>query len=336
MNFSNSGAKVVRHTTGYSSAEIVQESVGLCARESIVNTVITESALNDTKRYKQIEKDYARKQQTTAIIEASLNESKVFKSIGEAYEEGKELLFKNIIFEAFYSCLYLDDDFKEPNKESLYTVVSHYIDQRGGFKMLENAVSMTQSQFLKEIKALCEATARKVCNRKLTEQDGAIDFSLNAEEESEFNYNKSNLGVEELTELVKSKVLTVVKDEKNREKQEAELLQGLAEEVEKTVEEVEEAMRDAAIDGSLVEEGTLFNSIFRDSYAQYITEGCSKKQKVSEDTWDENTEEFEIDMDVVLAETITKYTLMEMSHTIQLESFTHDGIRKMVHRMLNK
>lgn len=334
MNFYNPQAKVVRHKTGYSSAETIMESAGLCAKEAMAAISVNERAKAEQQHYAQIEKNHKYAKQTSAIIEASLAGDRLLKSSNDSYAEGKELLFKNILFEAFYSCLYLDDDFKGTMKESLYGVVSDYVDQRGGFKLLENAVMQSKSPFLAEMKRICEATARNVCNRKLSEEDQTIDFSLNAEEEDEFNYSKSNLGIEELSDLVKSKVLTVVKDEKQREKQEAELLQDLADEVEASVEEVEEAMQKSMIDIPVVEEGTLFNSIFRDSYAQYIKEGCQKATE--SDEWDEDTEDFEIDMDVILAETITKYTLMEMSYSMQLENFSHAEVRKMVHLMLNK
>lgn len=338
MNFFNSGAKVVKHTTGYSSAKTVLEGVGLSAREAVVNSVIKESIKADNQHYAKIEKDYERKSQISAIAEAAIAKERPFKTVNEAYNEGKELLFKNILFEAFYESLYLDDDFKSSVKESLYGVVSDFVDQRGGFKLLESAVLATKSPFLKNIKQICESTARKACNRKLVEADGPIDFSLNNEEEESFNYAKNNVGIDELSELVKSKVLSVVKDEKEREQKEAELLQTLADETDKDVAEVEEAMRIAKTGGPIVNEGTLFNALFIDAYTQYLAEGCSKKHKdvTENDDLEDEIDNFEIDMDVILVETITKYTLLELAHTIQLESLTQADIRKMVQKMLNK
>lgn len=338
MNFFNSGARVVKHTTGYSSAKTVLEGVGLSAREAVVNSIIKESIKADNQHYAKIEKDYEYKSQISAITEAAIAKDRPFKTVNGAYHEGKELLFKNILFEAFYESLYLDDDFKSSVKESLYGVVSDFVDERGGFKLLESAVLTTKSPFLKNIKNICEATARKACNRKLAEANGPIDFSLNNEEEESFNYSKNNVGIDELSELVKSKVLSVVKDEKAREQKEADLLQTLADETNKDVAEVEESMRIAKTGGPIVNEGTLFNALFIDSYTQYLAEGCSKKHKdvTENDDLEDEIDNFEIDMDVILVETITKYTLLELAHTIQLESLTQGDIRKMVQKMLNK
>ena len=343
MNFFNSGAKVTKHVTGYTSADYVLEGVGLSAREAIAKTVLNEKALNDERRYARIEKEAKYKEQTESITESFLSQQRAITSVDEAYHEGKVLIFKDIVFEAFYNALYLDDDFKTATKESLYTLVSDYIDERGGYRLLENAIITTNSPVLKNIKSICEGTARKVCSRKMAEEDTSvgIDFSMNDEEQQQYDYDKSNCGIEELSKLVKDKVLTVVKDEKQREKQEMDFMEDLAEEAELDGKTVEEAMEECRIGGSVVEEATLFNSLFRTSYAEYLTESCGpkKKKKVEEgceDDCDEEHDELELDMDVILAESITKYTLMELSYTVQLENYTTEDLRKMVQKMLNK
>ena len=45
-------------------------------------------------------------------------------------------------------------------------------------------------------------------------------------------------------------------------------------------------------------------------------------------------DEFEIDMDMVLAEALTKYTLIEMCHTIQLEKYDHAAIKKLSQKLI--
>jgi hypothetical protein len=115
-----------------------------------------------------------------------------------------------------------------------------------------------------------------------------------------------------------------------------------------------------------VEESTLFNSLFRHSYkevlesiasdqsdfgnsddddpADYDVNATKKDIEDSEYEGDDDiTDEAErhggvesdIDMDLILAESITKYTLMELCYTIQLENYKYEDIQKISQKLLN-
>lgn len=321
MNFNRN---VQCHRKTFISEDVALESTSLGILEAYQRRMSDQAYSNEQKRYQHIDQTYRKREQLSAIAEQSLGNTRILNANAELFKQGKELVFKDIMTDFVYESLYLDDSFKAGIKESLYEAVTEYVDSKGGFMLLEAAIKETNSSYLKQIKHICEATARKCCQRKLEENDESIDFSLNAEEEKEFNYDKAELNIEELSALVKEKVLTTVKDEQEREKEEANLIQDLADETNQTPEEVEEAMRVAEIGKLPVYEGTLFNALLRDSYGQYIKESVSVSDNQT------------IDMDVVLAEAITKYTILEVSHTIQLESFGADKLRQMVQGLLNK
>jgi len=213
---------------------------------------------------------------------------------------------------------------------------------------------------------------RKMADAKEGQLDvSAIKFELCDDEKDELNYDKEKISIEKLSSMVKNKVLTVVQDEKARQAKEDEIYQDLESEATENGESddksVQESIRQAIIKDVPVEESTLFNSLFRHSFKEVVesalamvsVDNANDDDDVSDDydvdaqEHDTTVDEFEedsklgseskshgtvqsdIDMDLILAESITKYTLMELAHTIQLENYTHDSIRKISHQLLN-
>lgn len=316
-------SKVTHGKIGFVADEFTYDSVSLGVKAALTRKQNKNEYVSEQARYNNIEKNYAIREQQSMIVDHMLESTRALQNNSDLYKKGKELVFKNIILDMLYESLYLDNEFKAGLKESLYDVVSNYIDERGGYGLLESAVIKTKSPYLSKLKSICEKTTKGTCKRKIKEADESIDFSLTPEEEEEFELDKSELNIESLSKVVKEKVLNVVKDEKEREKKEAELIKELSDETDMTEDEVEEAMRVSDTTNINVYEATLFNALFRDSYSQYITEGAG-------------SEDFDINMDVVLAEAITKYTLLEVFHTIGLENLSSSEIHKKIQRMLNK
>jgi hypothetical protein len=200
----------------------------------------------------------------------------------------------------------------------------------------------------------------------------AIKFELNDDEKQELDYEKEKISVDKLSELVKNKVLTVVQDEKARQAKEEEVYQDLEDQAQENGgddESVAESVKRSIIREMPVEESTLFNSLFRHSYKEMLESVASSVSADSIDDDDDNPDDYninatekdvmasaaefqedstlkgesakhgsvqsDIDMDLILAESITKYTLMELSYTIQLENYGYDSIRKISQQLLN-
>ena len=327
-----------------------------------------EKCLESQRRIDNIDKEYDKQKLVESVVTRELIESRMEHKIGEVLNVGKVKLLKDVLFEVFYNSLVIDSDFLAEHVDVLRNLTDSYVDQNGGYKVLENAILKTDSLFLKAMKSNIDKIALEVCNRKIKEcktntDVNILDFDLNEKEQEELDYSKDELNLDEISNLVKKKVLTVIKDEKEHEEAEATLINDIENELinDDSVTDkksLDEAMSKLIINKPVVEDSSLFNSLLRNSYREYLTENVSirtsDEKNISDDkdnakiynpniddddieeTGDpEKYVEDELDMDLVLVEAITQYTLMETLYTIKLEEYKYDNIQKLVHKMCN-
>lgn len=302
------------------------------------------------------------------VVNRYVKDSQMINNINKISNTAKEYILKDILFEVFYNSLLMDEDFLRENTHYIKHLTDKYIDDNGGFKVLDNAIKNSiDDTLLKKIKSVCESVAQKVCSRKLEDSKECkhvdlIDFDMNNEEKDMLDYSKKdNLNIDRISELVKNKVLTVVKDEKTRQEQAHELIENIENDLkenENVTDEksLNESMNKIVLNKSVVENSTLFDALFRDSYQEYILENVAitstDKQNIDEDHQmsrnydtemdiedalnnDDQVEDTEVDMDLILTEAITKYTLMETLYTLGFENYSYDNIRKLTERILN-
>lgn len=408
--FANMSNKVRVFSTGIKE-EKFNKNPYLIAREGYEKFLEKKNAeeadkLNETKEKLMVQKN---------VIE-NINNNKIVESIidrraNDLYKEAKTILFKDVIFEMFTKSLYLDTGFILENASSLKAFSDSYVDNKGGFSLLENAIKRTDSYLLKSIRSICEGVAKEVCNRKVKEAKDASDpelmsFDMTEYEKDKFDYKKAELSLDELTELVKKNVLTVIQDEKEKQSKEKELFDQIENELKdnediETEKDVKEALNKMIIRKSLVEETTLFNALMRNSYKDILEsvvirlnekmrkdntnktkaniyvddidelDDLEDKVNVSvadlnkthmlknddldddeldalldndddfdddeyddecddDDFDDDECEDVTVDMDIVLAEALSKYTMMELTNMIKLENFTASDVRKIV------
>lgn len=273
------------------------------------------------------------------------------KVLENTYKLGLESIFTNIMFEAFYHSLYFDEDFKMEKAEELYNVIESYLTAKGGYKILTE--NMNGSLFLEKLNEVCVKNAKKIAKRtcenlkERTEEKFTIDFLMSDDEKKELDKDVQSLNIDELSKLVKDKVLNVLQDEKERTEKEDEFKEEIdnmenGEEIQKVKEQIQ---------GHVIKESTLWNSLMHESYKELMKENLNiKEKKLTEafnvdassiDSFDdlEDTEtntEAEINMDNVMAEALTKYTLMELMYTIKLENYTRDDIKRISNQLLHK
>ena len=221
-------------------------------------------------------------------------ESQLINKANNIQSEGRLIVFKQIMTEMFTKSLLLDEDFVEEHYNALSSAVGEYIDEHGGFAMLENAHASTKAPWLSELRQLCIETARTVSQRKLANpeaKDGEgvkyINFELDETEKEEFDYEKSKLNIEELSELVKNKTMTVIQDEKARQEKETQMEKDLEEHYAKMSEEGKDVSKEQAkwkaLQGSAVKEATLFSSLFQSVAKEaYEAVGLAGKKSVRE------------------------------------------------------
>lgn len=346
--------------------------------DNISDTAAANSALRKMKAQEQdalmesqmwkAESDYYKNSLAEGVVNRYIKESQIPTNINRIYNEAKDYVLKDILFETFYNSLLMDDYFLRENQQNIKCLMDKYVDDNGGFKFLDKLVhDNMNNMLLKKIKSVCESVAKEVCNRKLADSKECknidlIDFDMNDEEKDMLDYSKKNdLNIDRISDLVKNKVLTVVKDEQKRQEASHELIENIENDLkddESVVNEktLNEAMNKIVLNKAVIETSTLFDTLFRDSYQEYIMENVaitSTDKDIIDDNKDvsrhydtemdiddalsndEHVEDTEVNMDLILTEAITKYTLMETLYTLGFENYSHENIKKLTERMLN-
>lgn len=326
-------------------------------------------------------------------VSGKLYNQRLMNKMQEVSCVAKEAFFADILYSIYESSLLLDDSFIEEKRTQLESFVNDYVVTNGGFKLLENAVTAhPETPILYKIKKVCEDLATDTVNRKYTfakENNVPVEdikFTMDHDSRENLEREKSNLSVDELSDAVKSKVLTVIKDEKERQSKALAREEELADETEEIRAQKEQLQRIRT--GKIEESTSLFVAIMRNTYMDLIREGAIEEAAIgmlsphysgddadieeydihltkdeldnneSEDMIDiKNTEDYVngsdtsdncfdededvkdekslIGMDLVLAESIAKYTLLEVVSTIRLETFTPKMYEDMVINLLH-
>lgn len=363
--FENANCQVVKHSTGIKELNKYNTiTEGAASKEFISKMAVMEhcEAITESARISEIE--YNTKKRISDVTMASLTESQKFTLIDKLSKDGEVAIFKNILFEMYNQSLLLDDDFKKEHAVALQETVSDYVDKNGGMMLLTEACKRSKSTYLSKIKKTCKETAATVAKRKLSECKDCdsenikdvFKFDLNQEEEKALDKEKRDMSIEELSGLVQQKVLTVISEEKKREKAKKELDEDIEEQLiedgdVKNKEDVKESLNKIKISLNPIEEATLFNSLMVHSYKEVLEatnsimeydedknkdltdEAGYSEEDVSNSEHEDLTENEEISMDHVLAEAVAKYTLLELAHTINLESFDVNRVQKLTRNL---
>lgn len=204
-----------------------------------------------------------------------------------------------------------------------------------------------------ELKEACASSKGKGA-KAMEVMNNKHSFDMVDEEVKEYHRMRETLSEDEVVKLVRDKVLDVLKDEKTRQKDietfEAEIAER-AEELEGS-ETQQKAFKETAmniVSQNVYTDMTLFEAI-QFSTMKEVMESCGTQEEEDcyediEDYIDNHEEEMfdsdsdlleddeilentSINMDLVLAESITKYTLLELCHTIKLEEFDRNTVQQ--------
>lgn len=139
-------------------------------------------------------------------------------------KEGYDTCFNNVIFGMVYESFWADDAVKESTVNQMYQTFTETLDllESLGIKQIP---ANKQNQFMQNVAELVtEACAKAVnriaqgaeCNKdyKTPKEIETISFTMTDGEMNELDDNLAELSPEDITTLVKNKVLQVVQDEK--------------------------------------------------------------------------------------------------------------------------
>lgn len=151
--------------------------------------------------------------------------------------EGFQKCYDTAIFEMVYNACWIDDGIKEKTIDQMLEVyhnVKETLDKAGIRPVSESE----ESVFIKNVKEVVMEAAKKTAKRiaknakdSNEDQEGIqrIKFEMTGAEADTLDTNLSDLGHEDLSELVKKKVLTVIQDEQESGKKKTEIFNEIEE-----------------------------------------------------------------------------------------------------------
>lgn len=279
---------------------------------------------------------------------ASIKKQKLALLEKKLVDDNKDELFNQVIFEMVYNAYWLDDAVKENTDINvLYEAYNNIKDT------VSKVVAESTTPFIDEVKnviqSICEKSAARITKEveeeselKSIEDLDKVNFNLSDIEEINLSDNLNELGKEDIEQLVKDKVLTVVQDEK----QAGEQKQNMFKEIDDSVKAMtgdslptddttgESGTNESFIAGSTRNlrnrfrrgvNGTVFETLMIQSNKalseSIATEGLnvSKEAKAS----------------AVFTDTVFKYTVLETLHTVGLYKFEKASMESVINALKN-
>ena len=133
----------------------------------------------------------------------------------------------------FVKALPHDTDYIDENIKTIKNMGAMYVKKIGGMKALAESTNRTNSPFLRALLEFCNEFSQAIIMERVKEINEAeteeeikemISPQLNDEERNTILVKMDKLGSDELAEMISNKVIDVVRDEQQREKDQAEIL----------------------------------------------------------------------------------------------------------------
>lgn len=191
-----------------------------------------ESLMESSKIAKELEamqnKTHAAQQQI-ALHHNHVLESERAKLLNGLHKRLPDVILQEAFNHIFKKSLVHDSAYIEENEGYINTVGSMYMKKLGGINGLASATKRTNSPFLKELLEFCNGLANEIAMEKLketsnkkfvdeTELREIINPTLDDEQRDIIDKKMDRMGADELANMVSNKVVDVVRDEQQREK----------------------------------------------------------------------------------------------------------------------
>lgn len=168
-------------------------------------------------------------QQQIALHHNHVLESERAKLLNGLHKQLPDVILQEAFNHIFKKSLVHDRDYIEENEGYINTVGSMYMKKLGGINGLASATKRTNSPFLKELLEFCNGLANEIAMEKLketsnkkfvdeTELREIINPTLDDEQRDIIDKKMDRMGADELANMVSNKVVDVVRDEQQREK----------------------------------------------------------------------------------------------------------------------
>lgn len=235
-----------------------------------------------------------------------------------------QVILESAFADIYLKALYIDEPYKIENRPQLLQYVSESFQEQFGTDPNKTMAYLSKrSPFLEN---LCEAVKVKVDERvRADRQAKTLTTKLQSITDCDNSVKvdvTKNPNVQEVTNVIKEKVLQVVKSEEQAQADQQKLVEEIA-----ASRSLNESTR--LIKRGPVEEYTLFKSLTISNYKQALSE--AKQGDVDMGAYVELNESgaFAVDMNMMIAESVIQYTLLECFHTLDMVDYTRADIEKM-------
>lgn len=231
----------------------------------------------------------------------------------------------------------------------------HYLKNAFHFNLKKVAHAALESYRSRKLEDLQtgKLTPEEIYSRSIDEH---LNFDMTEDEKEEFEYDVDNLQLDTISDTIKKKVLDVVMEERERSEQEKEIEEELAQQEENSDDGtvVESAIQEYVLNEYKKEPPTLFRSItesvIKAELSNAVMEGSisgasirhgkiSRKidSAMNSDAVEVNTltdpesllDESDTLSDLVLADSITHYTLLETFFTLGITNYTTEDVQEL-------
>lgn len=155
----------------------------------------------------------------------------------EYYEIMPELILREYFTNLVSKSLIWDAEAISENMAGIRYMSHKYISQVGGLRAVKEAAIANKSEYLMSVYNVCMEAGKKLAKKKSEKlkkeitPDNAlgqkIDFTIDTDTDKDINKRIDDLDTDELSDLVKTKVLQVVKDENESQKKDDDFVQDL-------------------------------------------------------------------------------------------------------------
>ena len=205
----------------------VLESIKKSQTDAQAQSVLESSTAQTKEQMVQeqwLENAKAARRRSLAVEESTVGKLSIL-------EEAKKTVMNKVLFEMVYDAYWLDSDVKESTVQEAYNAYKEILGVVESTCGSSKTKDVDKTKFMKAVETVVEEACKKAADRILQEAKETgnpdIEFNFTSEEESELDQKLADLGRDEIVNLVKDKVLSVVQDEREQGKQKAEMLKQL-------------------------------------------------------------------------------------------------------------
>lgn len=232
----------LRKTREHNLSELRKSNLAKLQEQRKLDEIKSQDAVLETKIRSELDSSEALLEKAT-ITEYNNLKKDVMDSFFKIKNTGKEKIRNKILFEMVYEALWVDDEVKQNDVKSVYEAFIDTIEFMkdscpNSFDKRLNGV--TNARVLESINTIVNETYDDVMVRYNKIMENArnanaydeklldkLQFNMTDEEESKMDEKLKDAGKDQIVNLVKKKVLSVVQDEKKRAEKRAEVFSEL-------------------------------------------------------------------------------------------------------------